>query len=409
MSLIDELESMTDNMSPKFVADIQRMLEGAIAYPSSITIMKLKSEVNEFIWAVRMMGDDELEGSLNDLLDILNGPGDKKENLDKFAEEFKKLNEGIPTLVPSVDEDEDEDIYKDLDKFINEENIEKFLMIPGIGRERAMALMEEGFDNIEELSTAPLARITMVTGISLSLAKDIADFLNPNRLLGMEILPMTLGPSRSSGEISFLSKQFIDKSSESDIMTEAFEDDPELLKIYIVRLKEFLDEAAQILDTLSTSPSPEMIISNLEDSSTSLLNITRYMGFDLIESELTNIAKISNEVLSGKIELSETAVFAIKQAQAGLEYGLDKLNTHLKKTAQLDDTSEEITQEDAHAVHKHISEIHHLYKNLGDILERALESGAIDEKELQRLNKNTELFVEMTGSLKKNSDNKQEN
>jgi transposase len=406
MSIVDEMEIMTGSMSPKFMADIQKKLEGAIAYPSLMTIRELKSEINEFIWAVRTMGDDILEGSLNDLLGILDDPGDKRKNLSKLLEKFKELNENIPTLEPGIDKVED--IQEKIDKPISEESIDKFLMIPGIGRERAMTLIEEGFDSIEALSKAPLARITMVTGISLSLAKEIADFLNPNRLHGMERLPKTLGPSHSSEEISFMSKPFVDKNSESNIMAETYEDDPELLKIYLVRLKKFLDEDAQILDTLSTSPSPEKIISNLEDSSTSLLNVTRYMGLDLIESELSNIANISNEVLLGKIELSETTVFAIKQARAGLEYGLEKLNALLGTTAEQDDIYEEIAQEDTQALHKHINEIHHLYKDVGEILEKALKSGMLDKKEIEELKENTALLIEMTGSLTKNSDDQQE-
>jgi len=406
MSLMDELEIMTDSMSPKFMADIQRKLEEVIAYPSSTKIKKLKSEINEFVWAVRIMGDDKLEESLNNLLDIFESPGSKREILDKFVEEFKKLNEIIPTLEPSIDEGE---VIQEIPgKPINEENIDKFLMIPGIGREKALELIGGGFESVEELSTAPLARITMVTGISLSLAKDIADFLNPNRLHGMERLPKTLGPSRSSEEISFLSKQLIDKSSESDITAWAFEDDPELLKIYVFRLKEFLDKTVLILDTLLTTPSPGTIISNLEESSTSLLNVTRYMGLDLIESEFTNIAKLSNEILSGESELSEAAVFAIKQALAGLKYGLDKLNELLKATSELNKVNEKIVQEDTDVLHKHINEIQNLYKDMGEILKKALESGTLDKEEIKKLNENSNLLNKMTGSLTGFSDEQQD-
>lgn len=406
MSLIDELEIISDNMSPRFMADIKNKLKDVVEDPSSAKVTELKSEINEFVWAVKIMGVEELEETLGDLIDTLEGHGSWEERLDRFSSGFEKLERIIPVKEPETHIEETE-AEGEPDKPIDEANIERFLMIPGIGRVKALALINGGFERVEDLANAPLARITMVPGISLSLAKDIADFLNPNRFSGVEILPKTLGQPRPSTEISFLGKKSIDGRPEADEFAEIYEDDPELMELFIARLKVFIGEVTMILDDCATSSPPGRVISELEETSVSLLNVTRYMGFDLIESELSNIAEVTGEIISGDIDFTESVLFAIKQAKTGLEYGLDKLR-EFKKIPDLPEiTKEEIQAGDDKSAHEDMDEIQRLYKNMGGILKKVSEAGKLDKEDVKRLKGSTELLNRMAESLTKSSDERE--
>ncbi|MBN1574201.1 MAG: helix-hairpin-helix domain-containing protein [Deltaproteobacteria bacterium] len=404
MSLIDELETITGKMSPRFMADVKTKLEGAIEDPSPKNVMGLRTEVNEFIWAVRMTGIEEIEDSLIDLTDILDSPGEIGENLVKFKGRFKELEKVIP---PEVAEPEvTEVVYEKRDKPVDESKIEKLLMIPGIGREKATALIENGFENIEDIANAPLAKIITVRGISLSLAKDIKDFLDPNRLVGIEILPRILKTPRLSEEISFSAIPAADEEAPEDYFEEdIYEDDPELLEYYISRLKEFTANISKILDSISTSSPQKEAVLDLEEASLSLMSATRYMGLDLIESELSNIAEVSKEIASGEVELSDKSIYAIKQAQSGLEYGLKKLMGFLESVKKPETAEGEILAEESQATKKHLDDIQRLYADMGGILKKVSDKGKIDDEDLRKFKEDSDLLNKMAGSLAKPQEN----
>jgi hypothetical protein len=288
------------------------------------------------------------------------------------------------------------------EKPIDEKSIERFLMIPGIGRIKALALINAGFESVEDLANAPLARITMVPGISLSLAKDIADFLNPNRFSGVEILPKTLDRPGPSTEISFLGKKAV--GPDAGEAAEIYEDDPELMELFIARLKLFIGEVTMMLDECETSSPSGKVMSGLEETSSSLLNVTRYMGLDLIESELSNVAEVTGDIISGDIEFTESTLFAIKQAKTGLEYGLDKLSGFKKIPDLPEITDEEIQEGDDIHAGKDMDEIQRLYKDMGGILKKVSEAGKLDEEDAKKLKGSTELLNRMAESLTKSSD-----
>ena len=408
MSLIDELEAITGTMPPRFMADIKRKLEDAKEEPSSENVMGLRSEVKEFIWAVRMVGIEGIEDSLMNLIDILDGPGEIGERLVKFEGKLKELEKVIPAETKEAEKTEVIDEEKQ-DMPIDESKIEKLLMIPGIGKEKAIGLIEGGFGSIEDVANAPLAKIITVRGISLSLAKDIKDFLDPNRLVGLEILPRSLKITQPTEEISFLGKPAVDEEAPEDyIEEEIHEDDPELLEYYIFRLKEFIGEITKILDSISTSsPSKEAIL-DLEEASLSLMSATRYMGLDLIESELSNIAEISKEIAkeiaSGEVELSEKSIFAIKQVQTGLEYGLNKLKFFLEAADKPEAAEKEFVDKEPLPLKKHLNDIKRLYKDIGGILKKVSGKGKINDEDLKKFKEDSDLLNKMAGSLTKPMD-----
>ena len=403
MSLIDELEAITGTMPPRFMADIKKKLEDATGDPSSENVMELRSEVNEFIWAVRMVGIEGIEDPLINLIDILDGPGGIGERLVRFEGKFKELEKVIPAETREEEAQVIDEEKRDIP--IDESKIEKLLMIPGIGREKATALIEGGFGSVEDVANAPLAKIITVRGISLSLAKDIKDFLDPNRLVGIEILPRILKVSQPSEEISFLGKSAVDEIPEGYYDEEIHEDDPELLEYYIFRLKEFIGNISKILDPISTSsPSKEAVL-NLEEASMSLMSASRYMGLDLIESELSNIAEISKEfargIASGEAELSDKSIYAIKQAQSGLEYGLNKLKLFLENSGKPEAAKKEFTDEESLPLKEHLDDIQRLYTDMGGILKKVSDKGKIDDEDLRKFKEDSDLLNKMAGSLTK--------
>ena len=343
MSLINELDDVTRKMPPRFMRLVKDALNQAQNERSEETLGGLQSAISNFIEAARIVGLDELEDTLHDLNRVILGPDDTGDTLNEFIRAFEKLEEAIPPESEEPAQREPVDIYE-TEEPVDRTIIDRFMMIPGIGEGKAYALLRGGFENIEELADASISRIFKVNGISLQLAKEIADFLNPERLIDIELLPQADIPVSPTTEIPFTGK--VDRIA----VVEMFDDldsegDPELLNLYMGRLKGYVDTISSMLETLPHDTSPTVALADLEDDSYSLINASRYMGFDRIEKEIFRVSEAAQNVVLGETEFSGDTTAIIENTHKRLKNGLEELertlNRLLHKKEYQDDTARE--------------------------------------------------------------------
>ena len=408
MSILNELEFLTQNMSPRFLGNVKNTLRDALAERSHKSLKELKSALSDFIDAVRILGLEELEVHLDDISQILEKPGDVGEILEEFEGEFEKLSEILPQattekiepesdLVVPVDEVLDQQIPE---AEIDQSVIDKFIMIPGVGEERARALYRGGFRSLGELADATMPQIFRVEGISLQLAKDIADYLNPERFIDVKTIPLSRKQKQADSELSFVGKPS-HASVPDDMMVEEVVsgDDPELLELFIGRLRDYIDNASKIVEGLSSELPQYDTLDDLYEGSSSLISATRYMGFEAIESELSQISDKALKIIDKEETLSDEAVSSFLSTIKKLKGGYESLSDGLSKLSGKKRVSSEDMEYNILTLAQYWMDLNRLYKETDDIIRIVAKKGDIADEDREKLKAKTSRLDEMAGFI----------
>jgi hypothetical protein len=252
MSLIAELEGMTLRMSPRFMNNITNALDTAIEDGTGPNLERLKASVADFIEAVKIMGLDELKSKLEGTAKILDAPGPIGQALLRFRSEFTALAESVPSDEREFLRKKEPPPFENMDVSIDREVIDQFTAIPGVGEQRARTLYFSGFRSVEMLSSASVAKLFGVPGMTLVVAKKIADHFNPNRLVRLETLTRDEDASKK-GTLSFVGKP--QRSREGPMaVTDELEpgEDAELLALFLEQLTDYIEGAGTIVQQLSS-------------------------------------------------------------------------------------------------------------------------------------------------------------
>ncbi len=408
MPILNELELLSKNMSPRFLSNIKIALRDALEERSHRSVKELKSVLSDFIDAVRILGLEELEVHLDDISQILDRPGDIGEILGEFEGEFDKLAEILPQAPPeivepesdfdlSVDEAFDQEIP---DEEIDQSVIDRFIMIPGVGEERARALYRGGFRTLGDLAEASVPQIFRAEGISLKLAKDIADYLNPERFIDVKIIPISRKLMQAESELSFVGKP-APASVPDDVTVEevASNDDPDLLELFIDRLKSYIDDASKIVEGLSSETPKYDELGDLYSDSTSLISATRYMGFKTIESELSQISDKALKIIDKKEALSDETVSSFLSTIEKLKGGYEGLSDGLSKLSRKKGVSSEDMEYNILTLAQYWMDLNKLYKETDEVIRIVAKKGDITDEDRDKLKAKTSRLDEMAGFI----------
>jgi len=408
MPILNELEFLSKNMSPRFLGNIKIALRDALEERSHSSVKGLRAALSDFIDAVRILGLEGLEVHLDDISQILDGPGDIENILGDFEREFDKLSKTIPQtpaeeMEPesdfdlSVDESFDREIP---DEEMNQSVIDKFVMIPGVGEERARALYRGGFRSLAELAEASVPQIFKVEGISLKLAKDIADCLNPERFIDMQIIPLGRKLKADESELSFVTQPApAPEPGRAKMEDVASDDDPDLLELFIDRLKSYIDDASKIVGGLSSESPKYDELSDLYSDSTSLISATRYMGFKAIESELSQISDKALKIIDKKEALSDETVSSFLSTIEKLKGGYEGLSEGLSKLSRKKGVSSEDMEYNILTLAQYWMDLNKLYKETDEVIRVVAKKGDITDEDREKLKSKTSRLDEMAGFI----------
>jgi hypothetical protein len=398
MSLINELEDMTLKMSPRFMRNIRDSLEVALEEKTPARLEDVKANLSDFIEAVKIMGLDELRAKLEDLAKTLTAPGSIAKTLLEFRSEFNDLSDGVPSEEREFLRKK-EIPWEAMDVSVDQAVIDQFMAIPGVGEERARALYFSGFKSVEDVASASVATLFGVPGMNLSVAKKIADYFNPNRLVRLDVFPRE-EETASKAEISFSGRPRIAHDVGLAVTDEVEPgEDNELVGLFLERLTEYLEGASTIVQSLSSKSFSSEIIVHLQEITEGLTKTARYMGFEHIQFVAERMGLTVKDIISGDDELDRDTLFALTESLKQLEAGCANLKRGAEK---LKDQTEESTvslEYNVLTMAQYWGELFDLYKDTHEILRRVSVQGAFSSDDIDRLRKNTSRLDEMAGSI----------
>lgn len=409
MSLIAELEDMSLRMSPRFMKNITAALDSAMEEATGPNLEHLKASVSDFIGAVKIMGLDELGLKLEQLDRILTGPGPVAENLLRFKNELSGLSDSIPAGDRESAKKKDlASYYMDMEVNADPAVIRSFAAIPGVSEDRARTLYFSGFTTLDALKSASVVKLFGVPGMTLAVAKKIADHFNPNRLVRIETLVKDEAAS-PKGELSFVGKSPAARDADAAVTDEVEPgEDTELLALFLELLATYIEEAGTIVKMLSSPSFSSEILLTLEETTQGLVKSARYMGYEHTWSMAERIQTTVKDVISGDDRLTrETIIFledSIRQLSAGyenLKHGVERPGGPVKaapapRTAKDSAISLEYN---ILSMAQYLGELQDLFKDAHGLLRKASEQGAFSEDDIARLKKDTDRLDKVAVSI----------
>ncbi len=262
-----------------------------------------------------------------------------------------------------------------------------------------------GFASVEDLAEASVARLFGVPGMTLAVAKKIADHFNPNRLIRLEMIPQDEGTAKK-GEISFVGKAQSPREGPSAVTDEIKPgEDDELLVLFIENLTEYLEGASTILQNLSSPNFPSEILLHLQEITHGLVKAARFMGYEHIQSMAERIETTVGDVVSGDDQLTrETLIFLndsigqLTQGCESLKRGTEKLKEKGRDREKSKDSAMSL-EYNVLTMANYWGELHDLYKDTHELLRRVSQQGNFTSEDINRLRKNTHRLDEMAGSI----------
>ncbi|MBN1881168.1 MAG: helix-hairpin-helix domain-containing protein, partial [Deltaproteobacteria bacterium] len=344
---------------------------------------------------------------------ILEGEGALDRRLFEFKEQFEALIADLPRMsetgeapapgVPAAEE---------------ESAIRRFTQIPGVGEERARILFRAGFTSLSALAEASVARLFRIEGISLSLARDIADYLNPERFIDMEIMPPSRPKVKVEPEPSPPSFPISDPETAAELEAEieAFfsdplnhepfsgavkkkkesrlDDDPELLIMFIERFRTYMAHIGRLVDSMGQTPPVPVHVEELIDVSRSLAAVSRYMGFSDIGEEAGRVSEAAGGLGQGSDDRQDALFDIIRTAHTRLISELEKF----KRSAEVQGAGKtDPKMEILNMLMSRWGELDELYSQVGRIIERASTVGVLDE-ETRRILKGKTIEIDTVAS-----------
>ncbi|MBN2223330.1 MAG: Hpt domain-containing protein [Deltaproteobacteria bacterium] len=402
MSLIAELEDMTVRMSPRFINNITHALDVAIEETTGPNLQRLKTSVSDFIGAVKIMGLDELKSKLEATARILDTPGPIAQALLQFRSEFSAIADDVPSDQREFLRKKEPPSFENMDVSIDREVVDRFMAIPGVSEERAQTLYFSGFTTIEDLKAASVAKLFGVSGMTLVVAKKIADHLNPDRLIRLETLTRDEDASKKDA-LSFIGKGKLPRDAEAAATDEVEPgEDAELLDLFLEQLTEYIGEADTIVQALSSGDFSSEILVHLEEITHGLVKAARYMGFEHTQSMAQRIETTVSDVISGYDQLSRENLIFLNDSIRQLSLGRENLKPGVEKPG---DTREENRNNEISLEYNILTMAHYwgevqdLYKDTHNLLRTASEQGSFSDEDIARLRKNTNRLDEMAGSI----------
>jgi archaellum component FlaC len=401
MSLIAELEDMTLRMSPRFMNNITKALDNALEETTPPTIDHLKASVSDFVEAVKIMGLDELKSKLEQIEKILDEPGSMPDNLVRFKKELTSLADNIPAG-DRESQKKKETPMSYMDVSVDRAVINDFTAIPGVNEERALALYFSGFTSTDDLKAASVAKLFGVSGMTLAVAKKIADHYNPDRLIRIQTLTKDEdAPPR--GGLSFVGKPQPAREAEPITSDEVGPgEDPELLELFLEQLTDYIEGASTITQNLSSPGFSSEILVHLEEITQGLVKSARYMGYSHIQSMAERVEAMVKDVISGDDQLTKETLIFLNDSIRQLSLGCENLKEGVEK---LKDSGEK-SRDSAVSLEYNIltmahfwGELHDLYKDTHNLLRRVSEQGGFLGEDIERLRKTTNRLDEMVGSI----------
>jgi len=402
MSLIAELEDMTLRMSPRFVDNITHALDAALEEATGPNIEQLKASVADFIGAVKIMGLDELKSKLEATAKILDAPGPMAQALVKFRSEFTVLADGVPSDQREFARKKEPPPFDNMDVSIDREVIDRFMAIPGVGEDRARTLYFSGFKSVEALSSASVAKLFGVSGMTLAVAKKIADHFNPNRLIRLETLTRDEQATKREG-LSFVGKTLLPRGA-GQAVTDEIEpgEDPELLALFVDQLTEYIDEATTIIQALSSGTFSSEILVHLGEITLGLVKAARYMGFENTQSMAERIETTVNDVISGYDQLTRENLIFLNDSVQQLSLGCETLKQGVEKpgdAGRAERDSGDSLEYNILTMAQHWGEVQDLFKDTHNLLRTVSAQGSFSDEDIARLKKNANRLDEMAGSI----------
>jgi hypothetical protein len=383
-------------------------------------LVLLSEAVGGFLSDVGVVGFDGLQQRLDDLITILDGEGELDKRLFEFKKQFDSLTVELQRYAESrgpLEESPSPGILGDEDESV----IRRFTEIPGVGEERARMLFRAGFTSLSDLADASVARLFSIEGISLALARDIADYLNPERFMDMKIMSSTRPtPAEESLPIPTFPASDPETAAELEAEIEAFfagplnqevpakkvderdvsglDEDPELLIMFIERFRIYVAHIGRLIDSVGQEqegPSP-MAVEELIDVSRSLAAVSRYMGFSTIGDEAVKVTEAAGD-LGRRPEDRDTSSFdVIRTAHTRLISDLERL----KRSAEgQEDAVSDTEMETLDTLMTRWRELDDLYTQVGMIMDRASAIGNLDEETRKTLKGKTTEIDEVASSL----------
>jgi hypothetical protein len=408
MSLIAELEDLTLKMSPRFMNNITKALDTALEETTVPNIEHLKASVADFLEAVKIMGLDELKSKLEQIDRILDAPGSMPDNLLQFKKELGVLADNIPAGDREfLKKKEPPASYMDVS--VDQAVIDAFTAIPGVNEDRALTLYFSGYTTTDDLKAASVAKLFGVPGMTLAVAKKIADHFNPNRLVRIQTLARD-EEAPAKGGLSFVGKPQPPRDAQATVTDEIEAgEDPELLDLFLEHLTGYVEGASTIVQNLSSPGFPSEILVHLEEITRGLAKAARYMGYEHIQSMAERIETTVRDVISGDDQLTrETLIFlndSIQQLSVGygnLKEGSGTLRDVGKKrrdTAEKSRDSAVSLEYNILTMAQYWGELHDLYTDTHNLLRKVSEQGNFSEQDIERLRKNTSRLDQMAGSI----------
>ena len=376
-------------------------------------LVLLSEAVGEFMSGIGMLGLQDMQPRLGGLVTILEREGDLDRRLLEFKERFEALIVDLHHLsetreVPGQSPPPGFSVVED------ESAIRRFTGIPGVGEERARMLFRAGFTSLSALADASVARLFRVEGISLSLARDIADYLNPERFMDMEIMPPprlkteaeqdpppsfpTTDPETAAeleAEIEAFFSDPMHHEPSSGAVDEkgasSLDEDPELLIMFIERFRTYVAHIGRLIDSVGQeTPSPTHV-EELIDVSRSLAAVSRYMGFSNIGEEAVKVKEAAGDLGRQTDDREDASFEVLRTAHTRLISDLERL----KRSAEGRDAEKSGSEmEILSTLTARWHELDELYAQVGRIIDRASTVGVLDDETRKTLKgKATEIDV----------------
>ncbi len=408
MSLIAELEDMSLRMSPRFMKNITAALDNAMEETTGPSLERLRASVSDFIGAVKIMGLDELRAKLEELDRILTQSGSTPDNLIRFKNELSGLSDSIPAGDREFAKKKDlPSYYMDMEVNADQAVIKSFTAIPGVTEDRARALYFSGFTTVDGLKSASVAKLFGVPGMTLAVAKKIADHFNPTRLVRIESLIRDEAASPKA-EMSFVGKTLASRDAES-VVTDEVEpgEDTELLALFLGQLAEYIEVAGAIVQKLSSPGFSSEILLNLEESTQGLVKAARYMGYEHTRSMAERIEATVKDVISGDDRLTRETLIFLNDSIQQLSLGCENLKLAVEKTTDTRAVDTAVTAKDSAvsleynilSMAQYLGELQDLFKDAHGLLRKASEQGGFSEEDIARLKKNTGRLDKVAASI----------
>jgi hypothetical protein len=383
-------------------------------------VVMLSETVDEFMSGVSMLGLEDIRPRLDGLVAIL----EKEEALDQRLYEFKQQFEALIADIPGYSQSQQplgESAPRGVGGGEDESVIRRFTEIPGVGGERARMLYRAGFTSLSALADASVARLFRVEGISLSLARDIADYLNPERFMDMEIMtrsrPKTEQEEESPPVPSFPTSD-PETAAELEAEIEAFfsgplnqeqpaetmaeqdvsgiDEDPELLIMFIDRFRTYVGHIGRLIDSVGQDVPSPVAVEELIDVSRSLAAVSKYMGFSHIGEEAVRVTEAAGDLGRRPDDRDDASFDVIRTAHTRLISDLERLKLSAEgKEAPVDEKGEETLN----TLMTRWRELDDLYTQVGKIIDKASATGSLDDETRKSLKGKTTKIDEVASSL----------